>query len=249
MLPDFTCLEWILALVIGLLVGCSKAGVPGIGLLTVPLMAEIYSNSARQSTGVLLPMLIFADVCAVIYYHRHADWKRLFPLFPPTILGIVCGYFALGQVSDSQFKPLIGWMIIALVALMIMNKTGWIARDKLPEGKLFAWSAGFLVGVTTMMANAAGPVAAIYLLALRMDKVEFIGTNAWFFLLINVFKVPFSFHLGFIEKESLIFNLIELPMILFGIYVGIKVVRKVSDKMFFRLVLFLTLFSAVRMLM
>jgi uncharacterized membrane protein YfcA len=246
-LPDFSELQWCFALMIGLLVGSSKAGIPGIGLLTVPLMAELFL--ARQSTGVLLPMLVVADICAVIYYHRHADWKRLVPLFPPTILGIVVGYLAMGEVDDTMFKPLVGWMILALVVLMIMNKKGWIAKDKIPEGKVFAWFAGFLVGVTTMMANAAGPVAAIYLLALRMDKVEFIGTNAWFFLLVNVFKLPFSYHLGFIDTQTLSFNLVQIPMIVLGIFVGIKVIKKVSDKVFFRLVLVLTVFSALRMLL
>lgn len=246
-LPVFSPSEWALVALIGIFVGCSKAGLPGIGLLTVPLMTEVFS--AKQSTGVLLPMLVIADICAVIYYHRHADWKKLFPLFPPTILGIIAGYLAMGEVNDQQFKVLIGVMIMVLGVIMLLNKYGYIAKDKIPEGKYFAWAAGFLVGVTTMMANAAGPVAAIYLLALRMDKIEFIGTNAWFFLLVNIFKLPFSYHLGFIDSHSLNLNLIEIPMIILGIFIGIKIVKKVSDKVFLFLVIGLTFFSAFRMLM
>jgi uncharacterized membrane protein YfcA len=245
-LPEFSSLEWLMAAMIGVCVGAAKAGLPGIGLLVVPIMTEIFP--ARYSTGVLLPMLIIADVCAVKVYHRHADWSRLWKLFPPTLVGVVLGYFAMGQVNDAQFKVTVGLTVLLMAVLMILNKKGWIAKGKVPEGTHFAIIAGVLVGMTTMMANAAGPIAAIYFLALRLEKTEFIGTSAWFFLLVNVFKLPFSYHLGFIDQQSLSFNVVQVPVIVMGIALGLFVVKRLSHQLFFKMVLTLTIFSACRLL-
>jgi uncharacterized membrane protein YfcA len=245
-LPELSVMSWAISAFLGMCVGAAKAGLPGVGLLVVPLMAELFP--ARYSTGVVLPMLIIADICAVKVYHRHADWHRIVKLLPPTLLGVGLGYLIMGKVDDQQFKMVVGTTILGLAVLMICNQKGWIAKDKIPEGHSFALLTGALVGVTTMMANAAGPIAAIYFLALRLDKTQFIGTSAWFFLIINLFKVPWSVQLGFIDANSLSFNFVQVPFIMTGMFIGVIVVRRLSRELFFKMVLGLTLFSATRMI-
>lgn len=245
-LPELSFFSWALALLLGIFVGAAKAGLPGMGLLVVPLMAEIFP--ARYSTGVVLPMLIVADICAVKVYHRHADWSKIVRLLPPTLHGVFMGVLIMGRVDDQQFKAAVGLTVLLLAGLMIMNKKGWIAKDNVPENSLFSFFIGTLVGITTMVANAAGPIAAIYFLALKLDKTQFIGTSAWFFLIVNLFKVPWSAQLGFIDSSSLSFNLVQVPSILLGMACGVVLVRRMSAELFFNLVIGLTLFSASRMI-
>jgi|SaaInlStandDraft_1057018.scaffolds.fasta_scaffold14660_6 uncharacterized protein len=236
---------WVLAILLALLVGSAKGGVPGVGFLVVPLMAGIFP--AKTSTGVLLPMLLMADVFAVWYYSRHADWTLLKKLFPSTIIGIFVGAAVMHRVDDGQLRTLIGVIVLLMIALMLSKEKGWL---KVPgiKGSQLAWLVGVGVGLSTMLANAAGPLASIYFLAMGLDKNRLIGTGAWFFLLINAFKIPFSIGLGLITLESFVFNIKLLPVIVVGVFLGILLVKKISPKLFARLVLFVAAISAIRML-
>lgn len=236
---------WFLAILLALLVGSAKGGLPGVGFLVVPLMAELFP--ARVSTGVLLPMLLMADVFAVRYYRRHADWSLLKKLFPSTILGIFLGAAVMHKVDDGQLRTMIGVIVLAMIVLMLGKDKGWL---KVPgiKGSQLAWLVGVGVGLSTMLANAAGPLASIYFLAMGLEKNRLIGTGAWFFLLINAFKIPFSLGLGLISLESFVFNLKLLPFIVAGVFLGILLVKKISPKWFSRLVLLVAAVSAIRML-
>jgi uncharacterized protein len=242
---DFSLQQWFLVAAIALMIGASKGGVPGVGILVVPLMANIFP--AKVSTGILLPMLLMADGFAVMYYHRHADWKLLRQLLPSSILGIGLSALFMNYLDDQQVKFCIGLIILCMVLIMLLREMGYIQQN-LPKTFLFTSCIGVSVGCATMLANAAGPIAGLYLLALGMEKNEFIGTRAWFFLLINAIKVPFSISLGLISKSSLIFNFQCLPLIIIGVFIGIATVKKISPKLFSRLVILLAAISAVRML-
>ncbi len=228
-----------------LLTGLAKTALPGMGVLVVPLMAM--AVPARESTGLLLPMLLVGDVFAVTYYHRHAVWSHLWRLLPWAVAGIVIGWFALGKVNDEQLRVFVGAVVLALLALNPL-RARVTALEKLPHAPWYGALLGLLAGITTMMANAAGPIMAIYLLAMRLPKHEFIGTGAWFFLLVNAIKVPFSIHLHLIRLGSLATDALFAPLILLGCWLGIKLLKHIPEKLFSRLVQILAAVAAIKLL-
>ncbi|MGA2322411.1 MAG: sulfite exporter TauE/SafE family protein [Sedimentisphaerales bacterium] len=234
---------WVVVALCAVMVGISKTGLPGMGILFVPLMAMVIP--AKQSTGMVLGILILADVFAVSYYHRSAMWRHIIRLIPATLVGIVAGYFVMKVINDAQLKPIIGVIVVAMLAVNWWRN----CRDEdVPTQWWFAEVMGFFAGLTTMMANAAGPVMIVYLLAMRLPKVEFVGTSAWFFFIVNWLKVPFSMHLGLINVESIKLGFIMLPFIIIGAVLGIVALKKMPQKVFEITIQLLALAAAIKLL-
>lgn len=244
---DLDTLGWLVVLASGLLIGFTKTGVPGLGILAVILLANVFPP--RLSTGLILPVLIVGDIFAVAYYRQHAVWKHLISLLPATVIGVVLGYFLMDRLTDAQFKPLIGGIVLTLVVLRHIQ--GRISNGAAPfmESRWFGIIIGVLAGVVTMLANAAGPIMMLYLLAMRLPKHEFIGTGAWYFLIINCFKIPFSLDLGFINPASLKVNLMMLPLVIIGAITGLKTLKYVSQKHFNAAAEILAVCAAVKLLL
>jgi uncharacterized protein len=222
---------WGVLAVAALLLGMAKTGVPGLGVLAVPLVAWVMP--ARASTGLLLPMLILGDCVAVAYYRRHAEWSHVLRLLPWTLAGIGLGCLLLNRMSDAQLRPLIGGIVLLMLGVHGWRqwRAGGVALTP-PAHWLFAAGMGLLAGATTMLANAAGPIMILYLLSMRLPKIAFLGTSAWFFLIVNCAKVPFSAGLGLITWESLGVNLALAPMVMIGAVAGILVARRLPEKSF-----------------
>jgi len=237
---------WLVVSLCAVLVGIAKTGVPGVTILVVPLMAAVLP--ARTSVGVLLGMLILGDLFAAGYYRRHARWSHVARLLPPAFIGIVAGYFLLRVVSDQQLRPIIGVIVLVMLALNCWRSVVAGKDASVPTKWWFAAIMGFLAGVTTMMANAAGPVMVIYLLAMRLRKVEFVGTGAWFFFIVNWVKVPFSANLQMMTAESVKLNLTLLPAIALGAGVGILLLKRIPQKLFTTVVQLLAAAAALRLL-
>ena len=238
--------QWAVAALSALMIGMSKTGLPGVGILCVPLMASIMP--AKASTGIVLPMLIFADVFAVAYYHRHAVWSHLFKLMPWTLTGIIIGYFIMGRISDAQLKPVIGVIVLVMLGLNYVRDRINGDTPHVPTQWWFAAILGLAAGITTMLANAAGPILVIYLLAMRLPKNEFIGTGAWYALIMNCIKVPLSMNLGLINTASLKFNAMLLPCVFVGVVAGIVLLKKIPQKAFNIAVQVLVALAAVNMM-
>ena len=244
--------QWVLAVVAALLVGVAKTGIAGIGMLFVVIFAQILP--AKQATGLVLPLLCFGDLVAVAAYRQHAAWRHLWRLFPWTALGVVVGYFVLGRIGDQDMRQLIGGIVVTLVAVHLFRR--WRARGKpTTPGEAEAahpiWFApviGILAGFTTLVANAAGPLMAVYLLAMRLPKLEYVGTAAVFFLLLNLFKVPFMVSLGLITQPSFALNLWLAPAVLAGALAGRKILPLINQKMFENLALFFSAAAGLRLL-
>jgi len=243
-LGSLTELDIALVLTIGFMVGLAKAGIHGLTLLSVPLLALLFGG--KHSSGIMLPMLIMADLFAVHHYHRHANWRFLLKLFPSAIAGVLVGTWLGDHINDTLFMQIMAVIIFTSVGLML-----WIEhnRSAVPDFTWFAVLAGVLGGFTTMVGNLAGSVMAVYLLSMRLPKNEFIGTAAWFFLVINLFKVPFHvFVWETISWQSVKLNLIALPVIIAGVYLGIWLVKRINEKYYRWLVIGMTLLAAAALL-
>ena len=242
--------QWVVAALAALLVGVSKGGIAGLGFLPVVIFAQVLP-STRQSSGFVLPLLIFGDVVAVLNYRRHTQWSYLWKLFPWTVAGVLAGFFAMGRINDRQAAKLIGLIVVGLVVLQLWRRRQEkLARpgEILVQGWWFGPLIGVLAGFTTLVANAAGPLMAIYLLAMHLPKLEFVGTGAVFFMLLNWFKVPFMVHLGLITADSVKFNLLLAPAVLAGTFGGRWLLTRINQKWFENLALGLSAAGAVKLL-
>jgi uncharacterized protein len=234
--------NWVLILLAAFIIGLSKAGLKGIDMMNVTIMAIVFGGKA--STGIVLPLLCVADIFAVIYYNRHAQWPHFWKLIPWMMVGILIGVFTGKDINEALFRKIMALIIILTVIIMIVLE--FRKSDKMPDNKLFVAGTGLAAGFTTMMGNLAGAFSSIYFLAMRMPKNDFIGTAAWVFLVINLFKLPFQvFFWKNIDLHVLQTDLVLLPALLVGFWAGIKIVSKIRDDSYRKVVIVLTLVGAV----
>jgi uncharacterized membrane protein YfcA len=241
-LSAFSVTNWVLILVASFIIGLSKAGLKGIDMMNVTIMAIVFGSKA--STGIVLPLLCAADIMAVIYYHRHAEWLHFWKLIPWMAVGILIGVFVGKDLNENIFRKIMAVIIILTAIIMIALEVR--KNVKLPDNKLFAASMGLLAGVTTMLGNLAGAFSNVYFLAMRMPKNNFIGTAAWVFLVINYFKVPFQvIFWKNITLSTLQTDLLLIPAMVLGFWAGIKIVSKIKDDSYRKVVIVLTLIGAI----
>lgn len=244
---ELSLLLWFVVILCGVFIGFAKAGVPSLGILVVTILMYVFP--AKESVGILLPMLIAGDIFAVIYYRRNVVWKYLVSLIPWVLIGIIAGYFVLDWVNSEQLRPVIGTIVLVMIILhLFRQRFGDHFNEMLPKSRAFTVTMGILGGFTTMVGNAAGGVMAIYLLVKGLPKQEFVGTGAWFFLFVNLIKVPFYIYLGLITFESITFNLIIVPMIIVGALIGVKILPLIPQKLFQILVLGFAAAGALKLL-
>lgn len=240
--------QWTLLCLGALITGLSKTGIAGAGVLAVALFAN--AIPARASTGALLPLLVAADLFGVAFYRKHASWSHLWRLFPWVVVGVLAGYFALDRISNNQVQRMIGGILLVMVSLHLWRQRQTDpALDHLPHTWWFVGITGILAGFTTMVANAAGPIMTLYLLALGLPKLVFIGTGAWFYLLVNAFKVPFSMQLGLITSQSLLLDLLLLIPMIPGALLGPVILKHIDQRTFEIMALVLTVVAAIRLLL
>lgn len=231
--------------VVALLIGMAKTGVHGAGMMAVPILAAAFGGHA--SSGLLLPMLCMADVFAVLYYHRHASWRYLKLLFPWAAIGVVMGTIVGHYIDDKVFKMIMACIIIVSVVIMI-----WLERASkkdIPDYPWFAAIMGIAGGFTSMVGNLAGSVMAVYLLSMRLPKNVYIGTTAWFFMVVNWFKVPFHiFSWRTITVQSFLLDIMMLPAIAVGAWLGIVIVRQIPERVYRWFIITMTMVAATYML-
>ena len=240
---ELTLIDWLWVLLSALFVGMSKTGLGGLGMLVVPIMAGVFG--ARPSTGIVLPMLIIADFFGVGYYHRHAEARQLLKLIPSTVIGVLVAIWVGDVIEPSGFRMLLAGIIIVGTVLMILN---FSKPELIKPNRLFASIAGFLGGFTTMIGNAAGPVMSIYFLAMGFQKNKFIGTAAWFFLLVNLFKVPFHVWIWeTITWETFKVDLVIAPAIIVGAFVGFRVTKLIPERPYRIFIIVSILLAAIKL--
>ncbi len=245
----FTPFHWAIAALAAIIVGFAKTGVPGTGILSVPLIAMIIPG--QTSVGALLPMLCFADIFAVAYYRKHVEWTRFLQLLPWAAAGVVIGFALLTfdiLREAAVMNRFIGVTIIVMLLLNIIRKRCPDLDAKVPRNWVFAAVFGLLAGILTMMANGAGPLMAIYLLAMNFDKRTFMGTRAVYFFTLNLFKVPFHVTLGNITVPTLQFNAVMIPALVGGALLGRYIFTRLRQEWFVYSVEVLTLAAAIKLI-
>lgn len=236
----------IFALVAAFCIGVSKAGFSGISMVSVVILAEIYGPKA--SVGLALPLLIAADLMAYPAFLKHGSWKPVWKLLPATMVGLLLGWWLLGEIDDRMARRVIGGCVLFMVAIQALRKLQPVFFDKISESHGFGAGAGVLGGFATMLANAAGPVIQLYFLARRLPKMEMIGIGARFFLLVNVIKIPLNAKLALITPASLLENLKLLPGVVIGIIVGRWLIGRVPQAIFEWMIVAFAFAAALRLL-
>lgn len=268
LLPDLSTSSWLLVVLGALIVGFSKTALPGAGTLAAGAFA--LAMPAKESTAALLLLLILGDMTALWVYRREPDWRTLVRLLPSAMVGVIIGVFFFAAVDDTTVRVTIGVILLALVTLTLVRRAQAARRTAAEAESSDSPSAtraeseggsrkgaaataqgigyGLLGGFTTMVANAAGPVMSLYLLMMRMPVLTFLGTSAWFFAVINLFKLPFSAGLGLFSAETLAMDVLLVPVVLLAAFAGAKVARRIPQSVFDKLVLGLTVLAAIGLL-
>ena len=240
-MPELELWQWVLGAACAFFVGVAKTGVPGLGILVVPMMVLVVGD-ARKSAGWLLPVLCFADLFAVFYYRRHAAAHTLFSLIPSVLVGMAAGALTL-SLPEGKIRPLIGAIVLVMLAAYLWRKRHPDALTVANHGAPYGVVAGF----STTVANAAGPAMSLYLLSRKLTKEEFVATGALFLVLVILTQVPiYSWH-GLFSRNSLAVDALLAPAVLCGALGGRWALSRISSGAFEFLVLFLTAASALLM--
>lgn len=235
-------LQWILILFAAFIIGLAKAGLKGIDMMNVTIMAIVFGSKA--STGLVLPLLCFADIMAVSYYKRHVQWPQFFKLIPWMMLGVLMGVYVGKDLDEALFRKIMASIIIFTVVMMVIIE--FRKSNKISGNYFFVIVTGLAAGFTTMLGNLAGAFANIYFLAMRLSKNDFIGTAAWLFLVINLFKLPFQIiYWKNINLSTLQTDLLLLPALVVGFWVGLKIVGRIKEEQYRKLVILLTFLGAI----
>jgi uncharacterized membrane protein YfcA len=233
----FLSLGFLIALVCSLLLGIAKSGIKGVAVLIVTGLALVYGG--RDSTGILMPLLVCGDIFAVIYYKRHVEWIYLVKLLPWMVIGVLIGVVLGKDLPEDLFR--MGMALIILFSVAMMYYWEKKKNKKVPTHWSFAASTGLLAGFSTMVGNLAGAFSNIYFLAIKLPKNEFIGTAAWLFFIINLFKVPFHIWVWeTINLESLKISLTLIPAVISGLLLGVFLVKKINNNKYRKLILIFT---------
>ncbi|MCL2094049.1 MAG: sulfite exporter TauE/SafE family protein [Treponema sp.] len=235
--------QWVVWIALGLAIGLTKAGFAGFAGVIIPVIALIFG--ARESTGLVLPLLLFADILAVIYYHSHAEWRYIIRLVPWSFLGFGVAIVIDHLIPVQAFRLVMGGTIMA--GLLVMIWSDFLGKEKAPPTAWwFSALFGIAGGFATTFGNVAGPILAVYLLSMRLPKNSFVGTTAWFLLIINLSKLPIQGFLWHnISVQSLLFNLTLVPVIILGVLMGIVLIKKIPEGAYRKVIMALTLVSTI----
>ncbi len=246
--PGMSGFQLAIVAVSALLVGVNKSGIPGLGMLPVILLAVAFEQAPGFATGVMLLMICAGDIFAVSYYRKNADWMIVARLLPYTMLGLLLGFLTLRYLAGPEhLKSLIGWIILLLAGVHLIRIT-FFKHAAVPSHWAFSAIVGLAAGFTTQVANAAGPVMALYLLSMKLPKDRYVGTCAWYFMIMNWTKLPVFCFEGRVTVGALRAVLPALPLILAGAVLGVLFVRKAPQRFFEIVIEIIVIVSAVKLL-
>jgi uncharacterized protein len=237
--------QWVCVIVSACLVGLSKTGIGALALPGTLIIASVFGG--KESTGIMLPMLLIADAFAIYYYKQHADWGNIKKLLPSVFIGLILGVVVGNYVNDKQFKMYIAIsVLLCLFVLIYTERKG--DELNIPKNVWIYTLIGALCGFTSMIGNAAGPIFSVYLLAMGFKKDGFMGTTAWFFFIINLSKVPLQVLFWHnVTVNTVLLSTLLIPAISVGALLGILIIKKINENVFRKLVLAMTAVAALRL--
>lgn len=239
---DLSIAQWLIVVIASFLMGATKAGLKGMGIIVVALLVLVFE--AKKQTGILLPILIIGDILAVVYYKRHVKWHYLAKFLPAMIIGVFIAAYLGDQLPEEAFKKWLGGVV--LVSVIIMFWWDFKGKDNVPNNWLFAGSSGIAAGFATMIGNLAGAFANMFFLATRLPKNEIIGTSAWLFFIINLIKLPIHiFSWETINMDTFKIDLLMIPAIFLGFWVGLKIVAMINEQYYRYFLLIATSIGAI----
>jgi uncharacterized membrane protein YfcA len=223
--------SWVALLLAAALVGFAKTCLGGAASVGVVLFAA--ALPARESTGALLPLLLIGDLLAVGLYRRHGSWTTLLRLLPGVLPGLALGAWFVAAVDDTVMRLAIGVILLVMTGIQLVQRArSRTSREPPSPDQLLSVGIGALAGFATMTANAGGPVMTLYLILAGLPMLGMLGTGAWFFLSVNLAKLPFSAGLGLITAPSLLMDATLVPAMLLGGLVGVLTVRRMKQATF-----------------
>jgi uncharacterized membrane protein YfcA len=226
------------------LLGVSKGGFLGLGVMALPLMSLFVPP--LQAAAIILPTALAQDALTLWAYRRHWSAWNLKLMLPSMIVGMFIAWLMAASLSAAHIRLAIG--LIATLFVLRHWLSGrferWTPVPNAATGVVF----GLIGGVTTMLANAGGPAWQIHLLPQKLDKLPFVGTVAILFAVSNVIKIPGFATLGFLTHDNLVAGLALVPIAIAANYAGIWLVRRTSNEMFFRIAYVLMFFIAVELI-
>jgi uncharacterized protein len=249
--------HWGVLLLSALVIGFSKSGVPGTGIVAVPLLAFVFGG--RLSVGTAIPMLIFADLFAVHLYWKSTSWKDLLSLLPGVIVGFILGaigLFYLVPLKGSKDPLNVAIGVIVLLMLLTTLLRGKLGDKMVPTSPTGVKVTGALAGFTTMVSNAAGPVMQIYLVATKMPKEAMLGTTSVYFFCVNTAKIPFYLALTLLRPndpmwtiQSVATAVSTFPLILLGSWIGKSTQEHIPEKLFKNIVLVFAALGSLKLIL
>ena len=239
---------WLVVFLGAFVLGMSKGGVMGVNNITIALFALIFPP--KLSVGIILLLLVVGDWGAFYFYRRHAVWRYLLPTIPWTIAGVLFGWRLLDKLDGREVGQLIGSCLLVLVGFHICRRYLLVRKsaiDKIPHTWWFIGMVGFMAGFTSTVANAAAPIMMLFFLAVGLPKLQFLGTSAWFFIFLNLFKIPFFLSIDLITPEVILLDLKLAPVVILGVVIGRRIVLKIPQKGFETFALAITVLASLRL--
>jgi hypothetical protein len=245
---------WLFVSIAILIQGISKSGFAGgAGVLSLPLMMLVMP--VQKVAAMLLPLLILCDMNAIYHHRSNKDWRVIRAIYIPCICGIVLGaavWWYIGQNDVQAYAPylkkFVGVIAIVFVLYIVVRETAmeWVSRYR--PGPRAALAVGISAGFCSTITHAAGPIVGLYIFAHGLGKSLFVGTVAWTFTLINLTKLPFYVAVGLIQFDVLKLDLVLVPLIPIGSYLGKWMHHRVSETLFNRTIGVLTILAALQLL-
>jgi len=243
MMMDYSAAQWVWLGVAAFAVGISKMGLSGVVMLAIPMLAALFGG--RESTGLMLPLLMIGDVFAVTYYKHHVQFRDIRRLLVWICLGLAIGLFVGLLINDRQFKMLLSGSVIVCIAAMLYAEVKGKPLT-VPNKTVFYALVGILGGFASMVGNAAGAILSIYLLSREYPKDSYISTYAWLFLLINLIKLPLQIFVWHnIGWSNLYTAALLLPAIFMGAVAGAWIVKRINEALYRKIIYCMTLLAAV----
>jgi uncharacterized protein len=233
----------------------SKGGFGGgMGVISVPLLILILPT--RQAIGILLPVLVICDLTTINRFPKQWEPRIFFNLMPGIVAGIAATTYAIHLLGDSAqgVRALETFLQISVAVISVTFVVlQWRLRDN-AEGPAWrpGWGAhlpvGFLSGITTTIAHAAGPVVNMYLLPQKFERGVFVGTCGRLFAVVNTLKIPFSIYTGFITLQTFRYGLWMMLVAPPGVALGAWLNKRVSATLFARIVYVSLIVAALKLI-